>query len=34
MLVKRVAGNRPPPREGRARVIVNRVLYDRDTQAA
>src|SRR5581483_8505004 len=30
MIVKRLAGNRPPPREGRARVLLHRLLFDRD----
>ena len=30
MLIKRLAGNHPPPAERRLAVLVNRLLYDRD----
>lgn len=33
MLVKRVAGNRPLPAEGRRRVALTRLLFDQDTPA-
>jgi hypothetical protein len=28
---KRLLANDPPPRRGRVRVLLNRLLYDRDT---
>jgi glycerol-3-phosphate acyltransferase PlsY len=31
MLAKRLAGNRPPPRAGRMRVLASRLLFDNDT---
>lgn len=31
MLAKRLAGNRPPPKAGRARVLLSRLLFDNDT---
>lgn len=33
MLAKRILGNRRPPRQGRAKVVVSRLLFDRDPAA-